>query len=118
MSHNKPSAEMRACIDECNACRDICTECVTHCLSLGGEHAQPDHVRTLLDCADICATSSGFMLRGSDLHIDVCGVCADVCGACASSCEELYSDEMMTRCAAACRRCAESCQRMAGMVTS
>ena len=118
MSHKDVSADMRSCIDECNSCRDICIESISHCLSLGGKHAKADHIQTLIDCADLCAASAAFMLRGSERHGDVCGVCADACEACATSCDELADDEMMARCAEECRRCAGSCQRMAGTAST
>lgn len=108
------STEMRECIDNCTNCHNICMETVAHCLQMGGKHAEASHIRTLLDCAEICATSANFMLRGSDLHAQVCGVCADACERCAESCEQMGSDdEMMRRCAEVCRRCAESCRMMA-----
>ena len=118
MSHLESSAEMRSCIDKCNSCRDICLESVSHCLSLGGNHAEVDHIRTLTDCAALCGTSSAFMLRGSDLHAEVCGVCAEACEACAASCDSLADDHMMARCAEECRRCADSCKRMADMTST
>ena len=79
----------------------------------GDEHADPKHIRTLLDCAQACETSRDFMLRGSDLHSKTCGVCADACERCAESCERLGGEEM-ERCAEICRSCAESCHEMAG----
>ena len=108
------SAEMQKCIDACDDCRAECLTTLAYCLEKGGEHAEPEHIRLLLDCAEICATSAGFMLRGSDLHGGVCGVCADVCERCAESCEAMEGDEQMRACAKACRQCAESCRRMAG----
>jgi hypothetical protein len=54
------------------------------------------------------------MLRGSDLHVLTCGVCAEVCMRCAEACERMGDDETMKRCAEVCRRCAESCRQMAG----
>jgi hypothetical protein len=105
---------MRDCIENCTNCHTICMETFAHCLQMGGSHAEADHIRTLLDCAEICATSANFMLRGSDLHPQVCGVCAAACERCAESCERLASgDELMLRCAEMCRRCAESCRQMA-----
>ena len=89
-------------------------ETITHCLQMGGEHAEAEHIRTLMDCTQICATSTDFMLRGSPAHADVCGVCADVCEECARTCEEMNGAEMK-RCAEQCRRCAESCREMAKM---
>ena len=101
------------CIAACSDCHDVCEATVQHCLSMGGEHAESAHIRTLLDCAQACETSRDFMLRGSDLHPKTCGVCADACERCAESCERLDGEEM-ERCAEICRRCAESCREMAG----
>jgi hypothetical protein len=105
---------MRRCIQECQSCHSICLETVTHCLQQGGAHAEPEHIRLMLDCVEICQTSANFMLRGSDLHPLTCGTCAEVCERCAADCERLGEDELMRRCAEACRRCADSCRRMAG----
>ena len=105
---------MQNCIDNCKECWAICTETVQHCLKKGGGHAAANHIRTLLDCAEICRTSADFMLRGSDLHGYTCGACAKVCEKCAESCEQMRDDEQMGECAEACRRCAESCHEMTG----
>jgi hypothetical protein len=106
---------MHECITLCSDCHDTCVETVVHCLKLGGEHASPDHIRALLDCAQACDTSRDFMLRGSDLHHRYCGACAEACDRCAESCESLAGDDrVMLNCADQCRRCAESCRQMAG----
>jgi hypothetical protein len=108
------SADMRECISNCTECHAICTETAQHCLGMGGAHAAPEHIGLLLDCAQICATSADFMLRGSALHSRTSGVCAEACQRCAEDCERLAEgDETMLRCAELCRRCAESCRRMA-----
>jgi hypothetical protein len=106
------SSDVRACIEACQSCHAVCIETLTHCLTMGGEHAEAQHIRTLLDCAQICATSADFMLRGSPMHGSVCDVCADVCNECAASCADLDGPEMQ-RCAEECRRCAEHCREMA-----
>ena len=109
------TAAMHDCIERCSDCHDICMATVQHCLSRGGEHAAPEHIRTLLDCAQACDASRDFMLRGSVLHARACGVCAEACERCAESCEAVDADdEQMRRCAEECRRCAESCHEMAG----
>lgn len=115
MAHQHHSdADMRECIANCTECHNICVETTIHCLGMGGEHASQDHIRVLLDCAQMCATSADFMLRGSDLHKRTCGVCAEACERCAADCERLAGgDDLMLRCAEVCRRCAESCRRMA-----
>jgi hypothetical protein len=104
---------MRECIQECNNCHDICEETMLHCLQMGGEHAEPNHIRTMLDCAEICHTSSDFMIRMSDFHGLVCGICADICQRCANECERFTDDQMMQQCAKACQNCAQSCRDMA-----
>lgn len=110
-------SEMMECIDACQTCHGVCLETIQHCLKMGGRHAEPAHIRLLMDCVQICQTSADFMIRGSDLHAMTCGVCAEVCRRCAESCQQLAGGEggdLMQRCADACRMCAESCERMAG----
>ncbi|MBI3281623.1 MAG: four-helix bundle copper-binding protein [Acidobacteria bacterium] len=116
MPHDRQiTRQMRDCIQECLDCHAICVETIAHCLGLGGEHASPDHIALLEDCAQICQTSADFMLRGSERHTETCRVCADICERCAQDCERMArGDETMTRCAEVCRRCAESCSSIAG----
>ncbi|RPI93331.1 MAG: four-helix bundle copper-binding protein [Chloroflexi bacterium] len=109
-------AKMQECIEACQQCHDVCTTTVAHCLEMGGEHAAPDHIRMLLDCAEICQTSANFMIRMSDMHGSVCGVCAEICESCAEECERFGDDKMMQECAQVCRSCAESCQEMAAQM--
>ena len=82
---------------------------------MGGKHVEASHLKTLLDCADTCRVSADFMLRGSPLHSEVCGVCADACERCAKSCEQFGDDAETKACAEMCRRCTESCRLMASM---
>lgn len=111
--HHQMSSEMQACIDACLRCHSVCLSMVTnHCLPAGGAHAAPEHIKVMLDCAQICAASADFMLRGSAHHAHVCRVCADICEACAQSCQGL---DGMEECVAACRACAESCRSMGAM---
>lgn len=113
VTQQKMSIQMQECIRNCEDCAGICLETVQHCLQKGGQHVDPEHIRLLLACVEICRTSAAFMHSGSNLHPQVCGVCAQVCEACATSCEQFGDDEQMRRCPEICRRCAESCQRMA-----
>jgi hypothetical protein len=108
------SREMQECIDECLRCHAICLQTVSHCLELGGRHADPAHIGVMLDCAEICQTSANFMLRGSERHQLTCRICAEICRACAEDCERMaQGDSMMLQCAEECRRCQRSCERMA-----
>lgn len=108
---------MQRCIDDCLACYQSCTKTIMHCLKLGGDHAAPAHIRLLMDCAEICKTSAGFMLRDSNHIADVCSICIDICESCAADCEDMMgSDEAMKECAAMCRKCAASCREIAHRV--
>lgn len=101
------------CIERCLDCHKACTETMVYCLQQGGKHAEANHIRLMLDCAEICQTAGHFMQRGSPLHGAVCGACALVCQRCAADCERLSAgDNRMAACAEMCRRCADSCQRM------
>lgn len=108
--------EMQQCIEYCLSCYSSCVHTAQHCLELGGKHAEPGHIRLMNDCAELCRTSAGFMLRGSPFHGRICAACAEVCRACERDCHTMDEDAMMQRCADACRRCAESCERMAKAV--
>ena len=112
-SGHQMSAEMKECIQRCLDCYRTCVETATYCLQQGGRHAEARHMRVLLDCAELCRTSADFMLRGSEFHGRICGVCAEVCERCAQECERFGDDAQMRACAEACRRCAEACRRMA-----
>jgi hypothetical protein len=106
--------ETQECIERCTDCHNVCTETITYCLKQGGAYAALDLVRLLQDCAQHCATSTDFMLRGSSFSAPVCGLCARICDACADACDQFGADRQMTLCADTCRRCAACCRRMAG----
>ena len=109
------SPDMQRCIENCTACHATCVQTIQHCLGMGGKHADAAHIGLMTDCAQICSVSADFMLRASDLHGRVCGVCADVCRRCADDCERVGGgdDGQMQRCVEACRRCVDSCSAMA-----
>ena len=109
--------KVKACIEFCRSCEQSCASSVVHCLGLGGRHAAAEHITLLLDCARICVTASDFMVRGSQHHAHVCGVCAEVCESCAKDCEHFTDDATMRRCADTCRQCAKACQEMAAIAT-
>lgn len=106
--------QMQSCIDDCTRCHAICTETIQYCLEKGGKYAEANLVRLLQDCAQMCATSADFMLRGSEFHPSTCGVCAEVCDRCARACEQVggADDAEMKQCAETCRRCAQCCHEM------
>lgn len=106
--------EMTRCIRLCQDCHVLCVRMIGHCVELGGRHAAPDHIRLLMDCAQICTTTADYMARESSLHDRMCGLCSEICRLCAESCEHIAGDDQMVKqCAEMCRRCAESCKQMA-----
>ena len=109
--YTKTDQNLQACIDACNHCHRTCLQmAMNHCLESGGKHVEADHLRLMMNCAEICQTSLNFMLSGSRFSPRVCGVCAEICDACAKSCEQL---DGMEECVQACRQCAEHCRKMA-----
>ena len=103
--------EMHACIEACLKCHSTCLSmALNHCLPMGGKHAEPEHFRLMMACAEMCQTSADFMLIGTTLHKRTCELCADICDACAASCAQIGD---MDACVAACRSCAAHCRTMA-----
>lgn len=108
-------AEMDRCAEACHECQDLLLELVHHCLSIGGEHAEPEHMGLVMDAICLTDATHSLLHRGSMMHATLCQACAEVCSACAESCEQVRPrDPKMMRAAEACWRCAEMCGRMAG----
>ena len=97
------------CADRCLAAYRECEENIPRSVDKG--HAV-EHVRVLVDCAELCRTTAGFLLRDSEHHALACAACAELCAACAESCDAFHGDVDMERCARACRACVESCHAM------
>ncbi|MBA3582013.1 MAG: four-helix bundle copper-binding protein [Gammaproteobacteria bacterium] len=106
--------DMQACIEACNNCHQTCLHtAMMHCLAVGDKHVEPAHFRLLMNCAEICETSTHFMLSGSAFHKDICAICAKICDACAASCDEVGD---MEACVVACKACADSCRKMSAAI--
>jgi hypothetical protein len=99
-------------VQDIRDCQDSCLLTIQHCLRKGGMHAEARHIRLLLDTAELAGVTASFMIRASDLHPRLCGVCAEACEACAANCESMADDDEMLRCAGVCRRAAESCRAL------
>ena len=112
-THSEYSEQMLVCIQNCQDCHRACLQTLTYCMQRGGRHAEPEHLRLLMDCADICNVSAAFMLRASDLHAHTCAACAEVCRRCAAACGALGDDTRMKALADTCTHCADSCVAMA-----
>jgi len=92
-------------------CHAICSSmAMTHCLEMGGEHARPQHLRLMLDCAALCAFTADALGRKSQFHTRFAALCAEVCETCEKDCEALGD---MDDCVQACRSCVILCQEVA-----
>ena len=52
-----------------------------------------DHIRLLMDCAQLCTTSADYMARGSSFHDRTCGLCSEVYRIYMESCECVAGDD-------------------------
>jgi len=93
-------------------CEAICVQTIQYCLEMGGNHAAPQHVQLLQDCADICETTTKLGLRSSPQLADIASACATVCDLCAASCERHAGDPQMKACANQCYVCAAACRQV------
>ena len=79
----------------------------------------PDHIRLMMDCAQICATSADYMVRESPFHDRICRLCSELCKECGKDCQQVAGDDQMIEdCIQMCRKCAASCERMASKVAA
>lgn len=90
-------------------CAKTCHETLTYCLEQGGEHVESDHLKAMLDCADICTWTATLHQRQSPLAEAAMELCAQACKTCEESCGQFEGDETMQACAEACRTCYEHC---------
>jgi hypothetical protein len=106
------SDQMASCVDDCIKCYRKCEETLAYCLQQGGKHADPEHIKLMMECAEICRLSASSMMRGTTQSRAISTACAEVCRACAKSCDAFGDDEKMKECAATCFKCADSCESM------
>jgi hypothetical protein len=105
------SKEVHTCMEALARCHTTCLSmAMTHCFELGGEHARPQHIRLMLDCATLCAATLDLLAHKSQFHNRVCALCADICDVCAADCRRLGQ---MEECVEACRHCAACCRDVA-----
>ncbi|MBV9996621.1 MAG: four-helix bundle copper-binding protein [Caulobacteraceae bacterium] len=105
---NSLSVQTRECIRALAECHAVCvTEATVRCLETGGEHARPQHLRLMADCAAVCRLASDFLVQKSQFQHRICVLCADICEVCAADCEKLGQ---MEECREACRRAAALCR--------
>lgn len=107
---NQNSPQCQKAIEASLRCFRTCTDMLaSHCLEKGGKHAEAEHVRLMMTCAEICRTTATLLLLKSRHFSELCEECAEICEDCAKSCENLHD---MEECAQTCRFCAEACREM------
>ncbi|MBO0790361.1 MAG: four-helix bundle copper-binding protein [Ktedonobacteraceae bacterium] len=98
------------CTRDCLTCHIVCLD--TAMQALQKEKHDTHHIRTMLDCSEICQTAAHYMLRNSPFYGSICEVCAQICTHCGEMCEKAG----LTDPANACRACAVSCQNLVHLV--
>lgn len=93
------------------ACTDVCNETMTYCLEKGGDHADVEHIRCLVDTAELCTLTANAIARESDHTKELLELCADVCGCTAECCAEFEDDAQLKACEEACREAFEFANR-------
>jgi len=101
-----------SCVRSCEEAERACNRAIRYGLDRGGIHADPEHLRLLLDCSRVCARSAEILRRGWWEHSPICLECAELCGACAVDCSG-FDDRLLRACAEACRRCIQCCRHYA-----
>jgi hypothetical protein len=108
---NHLSRQVLDTIQALQKCHALCSSmAMTHCLEMGGEHARPQHLRLMLDCAGLCALTADALGRKSQFHNRLAQLCAEVCETCEKDCAAL---DGMEDCVQACRYCAHLCTEVA-----
>jgi len=108
---HRPDPRSSAVVDKALDCYRHCFGmATTHCLEVGGAHAERRHLTLMLACAEICRTTAHLLLMDSEHGRHLAAECAEVCRKCAADCER-FDD--MGDCVAACRACEEACAALA-----
>lgn len=102
------------CAELCQSCHHLCLETMMYCLGRGGDFADADRIRLLVDSAQAAALAADFLIRESPLAGPVCAVCAEACDLCATACETFADERRLTDCAYVCRQCGALCRALAG----
>jgi ketopantoate reductase len=106
--------------DQARECARSCQQCYEECLEATAELQvnEPDSAvlaSALLDCAELCRTTVGFLMRGSTLQSFLCALTAEACLIAAARTVQV-NIERVQHCRAACERTADQCRRLAALV--
>ncbi|GIF54634.1 hypothetical protein Air01nite_07290 [Asanoa iriomotensis] len=115
--------QLASTIDIIDDCAEACTACADACLSEPDVAELTKCIRTNLDCADVCATTTRVLSRhtGYDATISraMLVACVTACAACAAECG-LHAEmhEHCGICADACRTTEQACRDLIAAMDS
>lgn len=104
--------ELQQCIQDLQSCHDVCAQTAVNCQEAGGDHAKPEHIAMLQDCAEMCQTTTHFMQHDNPLYGYVAQACAQVTTHCGEECTQMGD----TDCANACQNAAWSLEQITKLV--
>ncbi|HLP39956.1 MAG TPA: four-helix bundle copper-binding protein, partial [Fibrobacteria bacterium] len=88
--------------------------CASACLADESVDSLRRCIRLDLDCSDACLQTARALLRGSEMSVYVCRLCAEICDRCAEECRNHAGMMEYCRvCAEACEAAAEACRMVA-----
>ena len=104
----KPDATMQGSSENVilRTCASVLYETFDYCLGQGGEHVEKEHLKCLVDTADIVTLYANFVARDSEKASELRPIVADSVKCAQEKCEA-FDDEGMTACADVCRECYE-----------
>ena len=105
--------EMMQTIQDSLTCRDVCIQTARSCQQSSGEHARPDHIHMLEDCADLCQAAAHFMQHTSPLYGYVTRAATQVTTHCGEECARMGD----TDCANACKTAAQALDHISQTVS-
>lgn len=97
------------------ACAQVCTTCADACVGEAQPQTLVRCIRLNLDCAAICAVTTGMLSRMNEPDWRLVGAqlqaCLTACEVCAEECEKHAKMHAHCRiCAETCRNCASACR--------
>ena len=108
------SLRMRRCIEATSDCYTVCTETLNYRLNGGADIPDPEHVRLLIDCCEVCQTTQNSLLRASELGTMLSAVTVEACEKVSESLRAIDgSDEQLEHCADVCDETADCCRELA-----
>lgn len=116
-SINLDRALLARVIEAVTTCAQACTACADACLSEEMVADLRKCIRSNLDCADSCTTTSRILSRHAEYDANVTRAhleaCIAACRACGDECEQHAAMHEHCRvCAEACRECEAACSEL------